>query len=82
MDTRAIQSDLVNDIYRNLYGLDTTVHYIFRLMLKNYKLVNKLDESHNIYTTNIRMDNATRIFDTRKIENYQNLRRMRFYEKS
>lgn len=85
LDTKAIQSDLVNDVYRNLFGLDTTVNYIFRPYPKKLRIgANQLDESHEYLMTQIlRMDNATRVFDTRKIENYNLFKKkLRFYERS
>jgi hypothetical protein len=85
LDVRNIQSDLINNIYRNLYGLDTTVYYIFRKYDHKIRVKeNKLENSHQYLLEQIlRMDNATKIFDTRKIENYNQLKKhLRFYERT
>lgn len=85
LDIRHLQTDLINDIYRNLYGLDTTVYYRFRLYPEKIKIgYNKLQESNEYLMQQIlRMDNATKVFDTRKIENYDKLKKnLRFYEKT
>jgi hypothetical protein len=85
LDINHIQIDLVNDIYRNLYGLDNTVYYKFRLYEKSLKIRKpKLDTSNRYLLEQVlRMENATRVFDTRRIENYDKLKKhLRFYEKS
>lgn len=85
IDINHIQSDLVNDIYRNLYGLDTTVYYKFRKYYRPLKMNEpKLLNSNGYLLEQIlRMENATRVFDTRKIEDYDKLKKhLRFYEKT
>jgi 23S rRNA U2552 (ribose-2'-O)-methylase RlmE/FtsJ len=85
LDINNIQTDLVNDIYRNLYGIDNTVYYRFRLYEYSLKIGKPSLHVSNRYLLEqvLRMENATQVFDTRHIENYDKLKKhLRFYEKS
>jgi hypothetical protein len=85
LDVNHVQTDMVNDVYRNLYGLDSTVYYRFRRYHKNMRFEQPKLQISNRYLLEqiLRMENATRVFDTRKIENYDKLKKhLRFYEKT
>lgn len=80
-----MRGSIMNNIYRNMYGLDTTVYYRFRLYSQKFKIGNnKLQESNEYLLQQVlRMENATKVFDTRKIENYNQLKKnLRYYEKT
>ena len=81
-----IKTDITTDIYQNLYGLDTTVHFKFRAYPNNKLIYGKpkLELSNqNLLEQILRMNTATRIFDTRNLDNYDLLKKkLRFYENS
>ena len=81
-----IKTDITTDIYQNLYGLDTTVHFKFRAYPNNKLIYGKpkLELSNqNLLEQVLKMNSATRLFDTRKLDNYDLLKKkVRFYENS
>jgi 23S rRNA U2552 (ribose-2'-O)-methylase RlmE/FtsJ len=81
-----IKTNITTDIYQNLYGLDTTVHFKFRAYPNNKLIYGKpkLELSNqNLLEQILKMNSATRLFDTRKLDNYDLLKKkVRFYENS
>lgn len=86
LNIKQLKSDIEANVYRNMYGLDSTIYYKFRLYPEKLKIMDnaKLQGSNQYLLEQIlRMENATKVFDTRKIENYDKLKKkLRYYEKT
>jgi hypothetical protein len=70
-DVKTLHTDLVNNIYRNLYGLDSTVHYMFQYSKQPIKMGIKLESSNQYLLEQVlRMDEVSRMFNNHIPESY------------